>query len=271
MSAEASGPIRILLVDDHPVVRAGLASMLRTFPDFEVVGSMADGAQAVALLTETSVDIVLLDLRMPGMDGIATLQALRKLQPAPRVIVLTSYESDEDVYEAVRAGALGYLLKNCSEEELIEAIHVVHGGERYFPRHIAARFAKRSPRQNLSARQAEILDLIARHLTDRQVAKALGISTAEIWKELHATVEPADRPESQRGQADDAQPRKPTMADIARKAGVSLATVSRVLNNKGMHTEETRRLVMEVVREYNFEQNDAAARLAMLRPSAQET
>lgn len=268
-ASKSKAAIRVLIADDHPVVRAGLISMLATYPDLEVVGGVSDGNKTMALLEKKKVDVLLLDLRMPGMSGLEVLEALKQLKSPPRVIVLTSYESDDNIYDAIRSGTQGYLLKACSEEEMIEAIHAVHAGERYLPPHIATRFADRVPRAHLSSQQNDVLEHISAGLADYQVARRLRISVSEVWESLNQTIESLDRLEKARG--DSPQARRPTMADIARKAGVSMATVSRVLHNKGMHTEDTRRAVMKVVREYNFQLNDTAATLAMMRnPPSEE-
>lgn len=268
MPREPKDRIRILIADDHPVVRAGLASMLATYPDLEVIGNVSDGNQTIAALVRKPADILLLDLRMPGLNGVETLRALKQLKNPPRAIVLTSYESDDDVYQAIRAGAHGYLLKASSEDEMIDAIHAVHAGERHFPQHIASRFADRVPRAHLDARQAEVLDLIAAGMSDVQVAQKLRLNIAKVWERLNATIETLDAIEEERS-GGASQMKRVTISDIARKAGVSMATVSRVLHNKGKHSEETRRAVMRVVREYDFQLNDTAASLAMMRNSSQ--
>jgi transcriptional regulator with XRE-family HTH domain len=148
---------------------------------------------------------------------------------------------------------------------MMDAIHAVYAGGRYFPQHIAARFADRVPRANLDPQQARILDFIAEGMTDTQVAEKTGLRVSEVWERLNAIIETLDALEEARSQGG-----KITIADIARKAGVSMATVSRVLHNKGKHTEETRRAVMKVVREYDFQINDKAASLAMMRSSSQQ-
>jgi two-component system NarL family response regulator len=276
MSKQAGDGIRVLIVDDHPVVRAGLVSMLATYPELDVVGSAADGEQAIDMLThrdpEPPVDIVMLDLRMPKKNGIETLKALRQTENHARVIVITSYESDEDIYQAVKAGAQGYLLKASSDEDMIEAIRRVHAGDRYLPTHIASRLADRMPRAHLDARQSEILDMIALGMSDDEVAEKLGISNRAVWDHLNTIIEAlektdeADSPEAAR---DRPPAQRITIADVARKAGVSMSTVSRVLHNKGKHTEETRRAVMKVVKEYDFQLNGTAASLAMMRSGSQ--
>lgn len=154
MSDNQDTPIRILIVDDHPVVVAGLASMLGTQAGMEVVGSATSGEEALELLRTTPADLLLLDLRMPGMNGIDTLLALRRNKANIRAIILTSFETDEDIYRAVQAGAQGYLLKDSRQAEMVEAIRAVHSGKRYFPRDIAARLAERMMRTDLTARNS---------------------------------------------------------------------------------------------------------------------
>lgn len=168
--------IRVLIVDDHPVVRAGLASMLGTQAELDLIGMAASGDDALRLIAEREPDVVLLDLRMPGMSGVETLQALRAAGRSMRVVILTNYETDEDIYRAVQAGAQGYLLKDTSLREMVEAVRAVHAGKRYIPRHIASRLAERMVRTDLTARELEILKLLAKGPTNKQIGHALGIS-----------------------------------------------------------------------------------------------
>lgn len=181
--------IRILIVDDHPVVRAGLTSMLGTQTDLEVVGSASSGEAALAMAGTHESDIVLLDLRMPGMSGVETIVEMKRAGYGARVIILTSLETDEDIYRAVQAGAQGYLLKDTSLKEMIEAIKTVHSGKRYIPRDIAARLAERMMRANLTSRELEILKMLAKGLTNKQIGHALGISDNTAKNHVNSIIE----------------------------------------------------------------------------------
>jgi two-component system, NarL family, response regulator len=182
-------PIRILIVDDHPVVVAGLASMLGTQAGIEVLGSASSGEEALELLRTTPADLLLLDLRMPGMSGIDILLAMRRSKINTRAIILTSFEADEDIYRAVQAGAQGYLLKDARQAEMIEAIRAVHSGRRYFPRDIAARLAERMTRTDLTAREVEVLQMLARGLTNKEIGSALDISRNTVRNHVNSIIE----------------------------------------------------------------------------------
>ena len=184
-----SSPIRILIVDDHPVVLAGLTSMLSTQPDFEVVGSASGGEEALQMLRTRTADILLLDLRMPGMNGVDTLLAIRGERIHVRAIILTSFETDEDIYRSVQAGAQGYLLKGAPQSDMVEAIHAVHAGRRYLPRHIAARLAERIMRTELTARELEVLHMLARGLTNKEIGNALEISGNTVRNHVNSIIE----------------------------------------------------------------------------------
>ena len=184
-----STPIRILIVDDHPVVLAGLTSMLSTQPDFEVVGSASGGEEAMQMLRTRTADILLLDLRMAGMNGVDTLLAIRAERIHVRAIILTSFETDEDIYRSVQAGAQGYLLKGAPQSDMVEAIHAVHAGRRYLPRHIAARLAERIMRTELTARELEVLQMLARGLTNNEIGNALEISGNTVRNHVNSIIE----------------------------------------------------------------------------------
>jgi DNA-binding NarL/FixJ family response regulator len=196
---KSSLPIRILIVDDHPVVQAGLTSMLNTHDGIEVVGSASGGREALKLLEQNEADILLLDLRMPGMSGIEILQAMKTMKSNVRAIVLTSFETDENIYRAVQAGAHGFLLKDTSQQQMLEAIISVHAGKRFIPRDIAARLADRMLRSNLTARELEILTMLAKGLTNKQIGCALTISENTVRNHLKCVMsklEVSDRTEA---------------------------------------------------------------------------
>ena len=199
MNRDGHGSIRVLIVDDHPVVRVGLASMLGTQPGLTVVGSTSSGDEALKLVQRKGVDVLLLDLRMPGMNGIEVLRSLANTPDAPRVIVLTSYDGDEEIYRAVQAGAQGYLLKDTPQQEIVEAITAVYHGKRYLPRHIASRLAERMMRTNLTARELEILGMLTKGLTNKEIANALDISDNTVRNHVMSVIgklEVSDRTEA---------------------------------------------------------------------------
>jgi len=176
-------------VDDHPVVLAGLTSMLGTQAGMEVAGSASSGEEALEMLRVKPADLLLLDLRMPGMSGIDTLHALKRAKISVRAIILTSYETDEDIYRAVQAGAQGYLLKDAPQSDMIDAIRAVDAGKRYFPRHIAARLAERMMRTNLTTRELEVLNMLARGLTNKEIGSALDISGNTVRNHVNSIIE----------------------------------------------------------------------------------
>lgn len=182
-------PIRILIVDDHPVVRAGLASMLSTHAELQVIGSASSGEEALVMIQHHIPDIVLLDLRMPGLNGIDMLVAAKKNGSQVRAIILTSYETDEDIYRAVQAGAQGYLLKDTPFKEMLEAIRAVNAGKRYIPQQIAQRLAERMMRTELTARELEILKMLAKGPTNKQIGHALGISDYTVRNHVNSIIE----------------------------------------------------------------------------------
>jgi len=199
MSKQSNNQIRILIVDDHPVVCIGLTRMLSAHSGLEVIGSAPSGEEALAIVQQNRPDVLLLDLRMPGMDGIAVMHALKRIDAPPRVIVITSFEKDEDIYRSIRAGAQGYLLKDTTESEMVAAITVVDAGKRYIPRHIAARLADRMLRADLTGRELQILELLAHGSTNKQIAQALEISDNTVRHHVNNimdTLQVSDRTEA---------------------------------------------------------------------------
>ncbi len=179
--------IRLLIVDDHPVVRDGLRGMFAGDHRFEVVGEAGDGHEALAVARSAAPDVVLMDLRMPGMDGVSTIRALREQGFSARVLVLTTYDTDSDVLPAIKAGATGYLLKDTPREELFRAVSAAHRGESVLSPAVAGRLMGevRAPgRDGLSQRELEVLTLIAQGCSNRETAGRLFISEATVKTHL---------------------------------------------------------------------------------------
>ncbi len=172
--------IRILLADDHPSLRAGLAAILASQPDFEVVAEAGTGREVLAQLALHSADVIIVDLRMPDGDGIQTIKALVKRDPAVRVLVLTTYDNEEDIFAALEAGARGYLLKDTTKEEIITAVRQVHEGKRFLPQAIASRLADRMVRPGLTPRELDVLRLVSRGRANKEIASAMFISEETV-------------------------------------------------------------------------------------------
>jgi len=179
--------IRLLLVDDHPVVRDGLRGMLRAEPAFDVVGEAADGSEAVELARTLDPDVVLMDLRMPRVDGVTAIGRLRSLGVRARVLVLTTYDTDSDVLPAIEAGATGYLLKDAPRDELFRAVLAAAHGEAVLSPSVATRLlgqVREPAREPLSGRELEVLWLVARGSTNREAAEQLFLSEATVKTHL---------------------------------------------------------------------------------------
>lgn len=175
--------IRLLISDDHPVVRAGLGGMLSGAEDFEVVGEATNGSEAVALANSTKPDVVLMDLRMPKMDGVEAISRIKERNPEINILVLTTYESDSDILRALERGATGYMLKDAPREDLFEAIRATAEGKSPLAPDVAARLVQRvrEPADEvLSTREIEILEFIAGGASNKDIAKQLWISDTTV-------------------------------------------------------------------------------------------
>jgi DNA-binding NarL/FixJ family response regulator len=175
--------IRVLLVDDHFVVRMGLAGAINAEPDMTVVAECGSGEQAIELFGRHAPDVTVMDWRLPGMSGVQATEAIREESPQARVVLLTVYEGEEDVFRAVQVGVAAYLPKSAERAELLAAIRTVHLGQTYFPPAIAAKLAARQERPELSSREREVLHWVVLGHTNREIARQLGI--AEVTVKLH--------------------------------------------------------------------------------------
>ena len=172
----ASAPIRVLIVDDHPVVRFGLHSMLASESRIVVTGMVGGAREALRALAESPADVVLMDLRMPELEGAEAIAEVKRAQPEVRILVLTNYESEEDIIGALRAGATGYLLKNTPQDEIVRGIEMVFENQRFIPPRITDRLLETIGREELTQRELEVLTLVAKGLTNKEIAQALLIS-----------------------------------------------------------------------------------------------
>jgi DNA-binding NarL/FixJ family response regulator len=191
--------IRILIADDHYVVRMGLVALVETEPDLQVVGEAADGAEAIELHKKLKPDLTLMDLRMPRTDGIAATRKIREHAPGARILMLTTYEGDEDIHQALSAGAGGYLLKNSTRESLIPALRAVAAGQRWIPQEVASRLASRKMFEELTPREVEVLQQLAKGLANKEIADAFHISEYTVkdhLKNILGKLHVADRTEA---------------------------------------------------------------------------
>lgn len=178
--------IRILAADDHPVVRLGIAAMLANEPDLELVAEAGNGAEAVALFEARRPDVVLMDLQMPEVGGVAAIRAIRAIDPDARVIALTTYEGDADIHRALSAGACAYLIKDTLVEQLVAAIRSAAAGRRVIPAPVAVRLAEFTPRTDLTAREQEVLRHVAGGLANKEIAREIGRSTETVKAHLES-------------------------------------------------------------------------------------
>jgi two-component system NarL family response regulator len=178
--------IRVLIVEDHNVVRQGLVALLNVVEGLEVVGEAADGVEAIAEYRKSRPDITLVDLRLPKLSGVEVIQRIRMEAPHARLIVLTTYDGDEDIYRALKAGAKGYLLKGMTTQELIATIREVHAGKAHIPPAIAEKLAERMGTEDLTPREAEVLEQIVNGKSNKEIATELAISEATVKTHINS-------------------------------------------------------------------------------------
>jgi DNA-binding NarL/FixJ family response regulator len=192
-------PIRVLTVDDHPLVRTGIRALLENEPDMAVVAEGGDGAEAVSLYEAHAPDVVLMDLRLPRLDGVGAMRAILAAHPKARIVALTSYDGDADIYRALDAGACGYLIKDMLGAEVVAAVRTAAAGRRVIPAEVASRIAEFTPRVELTAREVEVLRLAAKGLRNRAIAEAIGRTEETVkvhLKHVMAKLGATDRTEA---------------------------------------------------------------------------
>jgi DNA-binding NarL/FixJ family response regulator len=192
----SSDPIRVLCVDDHPLVRKGIAAIISAEPSMRLAGEASNGREAVAKFTELRPDVVLMDLRMPEMDGVEATRQIRGINPDARIIALTSYDGDQDIYKAIEAGVRGYILKEMVHTKVLDAIRTVHSGKRLMPQEVAERLSEYFPQVALTPREIEVLSFVAKGMANKEIAHQLGTASGTIKmhvKNILAKLNASDR------------------------------------------------------------------------------
>jgi DNA-binding NarL/FixJ family response regulator len=172
--------IRLLLAEDHTVVRDGLVAILEQEGDMEVVAETGNGRQAVALWSAQRPDVTLMDLKMPGLDGVGAIQEIRAVDPNARIVILTTFDGDEDIYRGMCAGAKAYLVKDVAREELFQCLREVHAGKSYIPAVIATKLVERLSAQGMTPREMEVLRLLAEGRSNKVIGKTLFVSEVTV-------------------------------------------------------------------------------------------
>jgi two-component system NarL family response regulator len=183
-SPRATAPARVLLVDDHPAIRAGLRALLESESDFRVVGECAEGTAAIHAFTTLLPDLVVLDLRMPGMSGLDVLKAILTQNAQARIVVNTTFDTDEDIFRAIHAGACSFLTKDLPKEEIFAVLRAVHSGKNLLPSHVKERLQARASRPHLTERELEVLHLLGRGRSNKEMASELHLSEEAIKSRL---------------------------------------------------------------------------------------
>jgi DNA-binding NarL/FixJ family response regulator len=176
----AAAKFGVLVVEDHPLMRLGIAAIINAQQDMRVCGQAESGTDAVRMFHEHRPAVTLMDLRLPAMSGLDALRAIRSYDPEARCVVLTTYEGDEDIHQAMKAGAAGYLIKAMSHETLVDALRKVHAGKRFLPAPVAQSLATRTPNSDLSPREREVLSLMVHGKSNKDIGGALGITEATV-------------------------------------------------------------------------------------------
>ena len=177
----SEGPkIRVLVVDDHPIMRVGIAAIIQATPDMTVVAQAGTGEDAVQLFEKHLPDVTLMDLRLPGMSGVEVIRTVISRHASAKFVVLTTYEGDEDIHQALEAGARSYIVKGMPHDALVNALRRVHAGGRFLPPPVTQVLASRLPDSILSAREREVLNLMVGGKTNREIAAELGITEATV-------------------------------------------------------------------------------------------
>jgi len=184
--------IRVLIADDHAIFRQGLATIINRDPEMQVIAQAENGEQAIALFEEHKPDVTLMDLRMPDVEGVAAISAICAAAKSARIIVLTTYDSDEDIYRGLQAGAKGYLLKETEPDELLNAIHTVHRGQQYIPPDVGAKLAQRLSNPELSERELEVLRSLAQGMSNADIAAALSIGEGTVKSHVNRILNKLD-------------------------------------------------------------------------------
>ena len=182
----SSPKIRVMVIDDHSIVRQGLVALLNTEDDLTVIAEGSDGQQAIELFKQHTPDVTLMDLRMPGIGGVEAINHIRRIFSDAKIIVLTTYDGDEDIFRALQAGAQSYLLKGVSFEDLTEAIRMVHAGHKRIPAEVAERLAERFSVEPLTGREQQVLELIVRGKSNKEIGTDLKISEATVKSHINS-------------------------------------------------------------------------------------
>jgi DNA-binding NarL/FixJ family response regulator len=179
-SASESAKIRVLVIDDHPIMRVGIAAIIQATPDMTAIAQAGTGEEALPLFEKHLPDVTLVDLRLPGMSGVEVIRTLIARHPQAKFVVLTTYEGDEDIHQALEAGARSYIIKGMPHEALVSALRRVHAGGRFLPPPVTRALASRMPDSELSAREKEVLHLMVGGKSNREIATDLGITEATV-------------------------------------------------------------------------------------------